>query len=907
MGKDTSRRKKTKRAGRRSKRVKRETPRFPLYRQVGGSLAILTTLPNGNGATNLAAWYDASDPNGTGILPSDGASITTWADKSGNGRDLTKTAGTIYYKSSLTDSTPAFNKHAIDFRTTPGGIFLSSKQFNLSTTFSLYIVGVLKDSTKANPSVNNFAYTTLFGHYPVTSPGTTKDYFVSSNVRNFLNITLYPGTTARGRYAQLERKGGSGGEPLRDPDPSVGWLYYGDAPYILTIRADSLTKVMYKLYKMGVNGPYIKPTPETSTVPSTTTPANITMGISSSGHPSGCYTSEIIYFQETHTDQQADVIESYLAWKWGFQTAAGGVLSSTSPYTTAQPTALSAGEIASAASAATASMAIASGQRASAASAATASMAIALAPRQYTSAYNMLTNLPGTTGGATNLAAWYDASDPNGTGTQPSNGDSITKWVDKSGNGRDLTKTAGTINYRSSLTDSTPTFNQPAIDFRTNPGGIFLSSKQFNLSTTFSLYIVGVLKDRDNNNPSNFFGYTTLFGHYPVTSPGTKANDFNNQSNFLNITLYPGTTDRGRYAQLERPNGTGGEPLRDPDPSVGWLYYGDAPYILTIRADSLTKVMYKLYKMGVNGPYIKPTPETSTVPSTTTPANITMGISSSGHPSGCYTSEIIYFQETHTDQQADVIESYLAWKWGFQTAAGGVLLSSNPYSGMSTLKTITPEESAATASMAIASGQRASAAIASGQIASAQIASAAIASGQIASGQIASGQQASGQIASGQRASAAIASGQIASGQIASGQIASGQIASAAFASGQQYSGAFASGQQASGQQYSGAFASGQIASAAYAIGQKESAAFASGQIASAAYASGQQYSGAFASGQQASGQQYSGAFASGQQYSGAFASGQQASGQQASSALGVKSLGQDPGSGKFLLRLQPL
>jgi hypothetical protein len=232
---------------------------------------------------------------------------------------------------------------------------------------------------------------------------------------------------------------------------------------------------------------------------------------------------------------------------------------------------------------------------------------------------------------------------------------------------------------------------------------------------------------------------------------------------------------------------------------------------------------------NVNSPlqYTSVSPFTGTKAVTTTPANIIMGFCPEQQYTGNYLSEAIYFQETHTDQQADVIEAYLAWKWGFQTAAGGVLPSSNPYSGTSSLKTITPEESAATASMAIASGQRASAAIASGQIASAAIASAAIASGQIASAAIASAQ-----IASGQQASAQIASGQQASAQIASGQQASAQIVS----------------------------------------GQRASAAFASGQ-----------------------------------QYSGAFASGQQASGQQASSALGVKSLGQDPGSGKFLLRLQPL
>jgi hypothetical protein len=32
--------------------------------------------------TGLINWYDASDPNGNGIIPSNGATISTWVDKS---------------------------------------------------------------------------------------------------------------------------------------------------------------------------------------------------------------------------------------------------------------------------------------------------------------------------------------------------------------------------------------------------------------------------------------------------------------------------------------------------------------------------------------------------------------------------------------------------------------------------------------------------------------------------------------------------------------------------------------------------------------------------------------------------------------------------------------------------------
>ena len=858
MGKDTSRRKKTKRAGRRSKRVKRETPRFPLYRQVGGATALelLTNLPGGNGSTNLAAWYDASDPNGNGTQPSNGASITTWADKSGKARHLQKGLGTINYRASLTDSNPSFNKPAIDLRTSGGGSLVSTATFNLSQNFSIYLVGVVKADTFNGV---NMHWSTIWGHHPVTDTGArVSDY----NDRNgFLSITKSSNTSVYLRLDSRDRQSSTS-------ETVAGSTTEFDKPFILSYRviakgSASDDRTMMRRYVMGTNAnspvQYTSVSPFTGNARITSTPANIIMGFCPEQQYTGNYLSEAIYFQETHTDYQANLIEAYLAWKWGFQTAAGGVLPVGGYYISADPT---------------------------------PSFSPSSGLTQYSSAYNMLTNLPGTTGGATRLAAWYDASDPNGTGIKPTDGAEITKWVDKSGNGQDLTpEPAGgpataKVFYRNSLTNSTPQLNKPAFDFITNYGARLVSpnSKSFYLRKTFSVYLVAVAKNVSSSDGTKLW-VGSFFSHMRTY----ERTYFGQATLWLSIKQYP---ENSPLLEMNQAHAVYAGSTSNIVTSLG-----DAPFIVSFRVDCLdetkTITMVRAYKLGENNslkaftdttPFRFNTQQTSSF--TTTLANIMMGKTEGGNL-GAYISEAIYFQETHTDQQADVIEAYLAWKWGFQTAAGGVLPSSNPYVTQNSVVAVTPQESAARASAATAS--------------------AATASGQIASGQIASGQQASGQIASGQRASAAIASGQIASGQRASGQIASGQIASAAFASGQQYSGAFASGQQASGQQYSGAFASGQIASAAYAIGQKESAAFASGQIASAAYASGQQYSGAFASGQQASGQQYSGAFASGQQYSGAFASGQQASGQQASSALGVKSLGQDPGSGKFLLRLQPL
>ena len=231
--------------------------------------------------------------------------------------------------------------------------------------------------------------------------------------------------------------------------------------------------------------------------------------------------------------------------------------------------------------------------------------------------------------------------------------------------------------------------------------------------------------------------------------------------------------------------------------------------VATMKDGSIMTI--KEYIMGQMNPISSsityPYYTTSPYPTNVKNTRVTMAASGGGGNISSYINEVIYYQEVLPESAISTIESYLAWKWGFQTAAGGSLAMSHPYS--LSFPTLPAEiaASAATASAAIAS-----AAIASAAIPSAAIASAAMASAAYASGQMASAAQASAQIASGQMASAAYASAQIASGQQASAQRASAATASAAYASGQR-----ASGQIASGQQASAATASGQMASAARA------------------------------------------------------------------------------------------
>ena len=66
----------------------------PVYAQIATPLEV----------PDLVFWVDAEDVNGDNTVPADGATVSTWADKSGNGNDLTLEDGTVTYLATGFDS-----------------------------------------------------------------------------------------------------------------------------------------------------------------------------------------------------------------------------------------------------------------------------------------------------------------------------------------------------------------------------------------------------------------------------------------------------------------------------------------------------------------------------------------------------------------------------------------------------------------------------------------------------------------------------------------------------------------------------------------------------------------------------------------------------------------------------------
>ena len=406
-----------------------------------------------------------------------------------------------------------------------------------------------------------------------------------------------------------------------------------------------------------------------------------------------------------------------------------------------------------------------------------------------------------------NLIQWHDADDPRGIGISIIAGDtsindgimsytpfpysSVSLWSDKSKNKLHLLMndystavyfTKNLMNPDTLFGQAAPTaYPYPAFDFTqtgdpNNPQNpILTTTDKPNTSKTSTVFITGVLPDAINNY-SSYLNGAFLWGH--------TTSDFNGNANGLHIGRYYDTTNSSTTNNLFIRFASDETMITTPTASLDSTNTTPTPFILSVTFDSTnqgtteeapadTLINIRQYVMGQNGvntqtATIKTTGKTALNP-------IIVGSGYGPNQMSCsYISEIIYYDSVLPMVSINMVEGYLAWKWGFQSSSGGSLESEHPYSGGSPV--MTPGASAAQASAA-----QASAAIANAPGISAAEASAAQASSAEASSAEASSAQASAAEAYAEQESAAIASAAMTpAGQIASAAQASVAQASAA-------------------------------------------------------------------------------------------------------------------------------
>lgn len=243
-------------------------------------------------------------------------------------------------------------------------------------------------------------------------------------------------------------------------------------------------------------------------------------------------------------------------------------------------------------------------------------------PQAISLAYQS-TFLPTSVGGCT---LWLDGSDPANTGTPPSNGSTVSTWVDKSGGGNN-----GSGNGTYSSSGSNIVFNNSSYSL---PTGTFISGSG-------SYTIVSIQSTNNAGGIEYFFSFGSLGApqhlSFPHVSPNPYLSWYGNDYNFT----YSMTSGRS---------------------------------FIAINSYNISSNLKYGYVNGSLDGSLTP----STGRNTGTSPN-TLGVGPNGYNLNGTLSELLIFSTFLTTTQQQQVEGYLAAKWGLQS----YLPANHPYKSSS--------------------------------------------------------------------------------------------------------------------------------------------------------------------------------------------------------------------------------
>ncbi len=225
-------------------------------------------------------WLDGADPNANGILPSNGANISTWVDKSGNGKNATTSTNyPIFSSKSLNGlGTIRFNGAS----GTVNYLDIPSFDFGTSQRSAFFVI--------QNTGPTSGAASAPHWFWPNTGNGT-----------NSLSMVIWMETRIQGTTQNII-------------------VNLNRNQYYLISYVFGSSSGLEQLYlSSSLAGTYIKSNGGTSY-------ANATSGyrlgwLNNNDPPTNYYydgnMGEIIIFNRALTTSQQQQVEGYLAWKWG--------------------------------------------------------------------------------------------------------------------------------------------------------------------------------------------------------------------------------------------------------------------------------------------------------------------------------------------------------------------------------------------------------------------------------------------------------------------------------------------------------------------------------------------------------------------------------------------------------------
>jgi len=230
-------------------------------------------------AGTVSMWLDGADPAGTGVKPSNGATVSTWVDKSGNGKNLTAVGTPTYVTAS-------------------SSVYLNGSSYLQNTNFSFTIYTIFIVSVQASDQGPLYTTTTSgagsSGFFPRYSNG---NYYLATSdgdgwlsaASTFVNGTTYIYSI---QYDSLN---------------NINLWSNGSILPVITGTAGTLTRNMFILGKRNVGG----------------FQENMTGNV-----------FEVVQYNSDLGQTSRQQVEGYLAWKWGLQAN----LPANHPYKNASPT-----------------------------------------------------------------------------------------------------------------------------------------------------------------------------------------------------------------------------------------------------------------------------------------------------------------------------------------------------------------------------------------------------------------------------------------------------------------------------------------------------------------------------------------------------------------------------------------
>ena len=352
-----------------------------------------------------------------------------------------------------------------------------------------------------------------------------------------------------------------------------------------------------------------------------TTPTNIYIGYTTAftGRNYSGYIGEIILYQTAITETQRQQVEAYLAKKWGL----GSNLSSTNQY----------------------------------------------APGSYLTFVNapVIPALPMRRAVQnnkflppqySNCVLWLDATDVNGTGTNPATG-TITSWIDKSGSGNSSTSSGGT-----------PTLTANSLNGK--PGVAFSGTSYIQVprvvTSDWSIFIVFSTTQTGPNctpTPGPGQAHTDASGNHWWSGQGIFDGEMGGSVNDMGISLCGSPTGYLGYGTGNLATGQDTSEFSSVAVNTGAAFIGE--FFRTQSSGNL--------QMFVNGAF-----QVSTTGGTADRASPNLKIGAiQTLPAGYYFTgnvyEIVCYSRVLNAVERQQIEGYFAWKWGLKAS----LTSSHPF------------------------------------------------------------------------------------------------------------------------------------------------------------------------------------------------------------------------------------